>query len=196
MTPRIYTYKITFEESPYWYWGAHKEKILHEIYFGSPKSNKWCWELCTPCIQILELFEYSDQGWVEARNVEDRLIKPDLNNSLCLNEAYSGVKSIETCRKAGRIGGKLGNREGKRESGVQSRDNKTGFHAPGVASLGGSTTVKRHPDHFHKAGKKGAEVQHSQIWRCLVTGYETTPAPLSRYQKARGIDTSLRERVK
>jgi hypothetical protein len=128
--------------------------------------------------------------------VEDRLIKPDLNNPLCLNEAYSGVKSIETCRKAGEVGGKLGNKEGKRKSGIQSRDNKTGFHAPGIASLGGATTAKLHPDHTSKAGKKGAAAQHSQTWRCLVTGYETTPAPLSRYQKARGIDTNLRERVK
>ena len=40
-----------------------------------------------------------------------------------------------------------------------------------------------------------AAKQHLQRWRCLVTGYETTPAPLSRYQKARGIDTLLRERV-
>jgi hypothetical protein len=27
MQPRIYTYKITFEGSPYWYWGVHKEKL-------------------------------------------------------------------------------------------------------------------------------------------------------------------------
>jgi len=32
-------------------------------------------------------------------------------------------------------------------------------------------------------------------FRCLITGYESTAGPLSIYQKARGIDTSLRERV-
>jgi hypothetical protein len=32
-------------------------------------------------------------------------------------------------------------------------------------------------------------------FRCLVTGHESTPGGLARYQKARGIDTSLRERV-
>lgn len=195
MQPRIYIYKVTFEEIPHWYWGVHKEKRLGENYLGSPKAHRWMWEFYTPKIQILEVFECTDKGWEDARGVEDRLIKPDLNNPLCLNEAYSGVKSIETCRKAGRVGGKLGNREGKVKSGTQARDNKTGIHAPGMASKGGATTAKRHPEHSSEAGKLGAAVQHKQVWKCLVTGYETTPAPLSRYQKARGIDTNLRERV-
>jgi hypothetical protein len=196
MQPRIYTYKITFEEVPYWYWGVHKEKRYGEPYYGSPKTHSWVWEFYSPKIQILEFFPNTDQGWVEARNVEDRLIKPDLNNPLCLNEAYSGVKSIETCRKAGKVGGKMGDKEGKRKSGTRARDAKTGIHAPGVASIGGLTTKERHPDHFSTAGKVGAAVQHKQLWKCLDTGHITTPGPLSRYQKARGIDTALRERVK
>jgi hypothetical protein len=195
MQPRIYTYRVTFEEIPHWYWGVHKEKRFGENYPGSPKAHRWMWDFYTPTIEILEVFEFSDQGWTDARNVEDRLIKPDLNKPLCLNEAYSGVKSIETCRKAGKVGGKLGNKEAKRKNGIQARDNKKGFHAPGIASLGGTTTRNRHPELASEAGKLGAAVQHNQIWRCLVTGYETTPAPLSRYQKARGIDTNLRERV-
>jgi hypothetical protein len=195
MLPRIYTYKITFEEVPYWYWGAHKEKKFGEKYLGSSKSHKWVWDFYTPVIQILEIFEFSDKGWKEARNVEDRLIKPDLNNPLCLNEAYSGIKSIEACRKAGKIGGKLGNKEGKRKGGEQAKKDKKGFHAPGMASIGGTTTKQRHPNLASESGKLGAVIQHSQVWRCLVTGFETTPAPLSRYQKARGIDTSLRERI-
>lgn len=35
----------------------------------------------------------------------------------------------------------------------------------------------------------------SQRWRCLVTGHVSTPGGLSRWQKARGLDTSLRERL-
>ncbi len=46
-----------------------------------------------------------------------------------------------------------------------------------------------------KGGKAGAKTQHAQRWKCLVTGYITTPGPLSRYQKTRGIDTSLRVQV-
>ena len=43
--------------------------------------------------------------------------------------------------------------------------------------------------------KKGGKVTSSQKWKCLVTGHVSTPGPLSRYQNARGIDTSLRKRI-
>lgn len=35
----------------------------------------------------------------------------------------------------------------------------------------------------------------SQRWQCLVTGFITNPGNLSKYQKAKGIDASLRKRV-
>ena len=52
------------------------------------------------------------------------------------------------------------------------------------------------PEVHKKASQNGAKSQHKQQWMCTVTGYVTTPAPLSRYQKARGIDTSNRVRLK
>jgi hypothetical protein len=56
MTPRIYTYKITFEEIPHWYWGVHKEKNYGEEYLGSPVTHAWMWEFYTPRVQLLEFF--------------------------------------------------------------------------------------------------------------------------------------------
>jgi hypothetical protein len=47
-----------------------------------------------------------------------------------------------------------------------------------------------------KGGKAGAKVTHSQKWVCLVTGHISSPAGLSSWQIARGIDTKLRERIK
>lgn len=101
MKPRIYTYKITFEEIPHWYWGVHKEKKFNESYSGSPVTHAWIWEFYTPTIQILEFFPYSDEGWVQARMIEQRLIRPDLNHSLCLNEACGGIVSMEILRQSG-----------------------------------------------------------------------------------------------
>jgi hypothetical protein len=46
-----------------------------------------------------------------------------------------------------------------------------------------------------KGGKKGGKTTGTQRWMCLETGYITTPGPLSKYQKARGIDTSKRKRI-
>jgi len=38
-------------------------------------------------------------------------------------------------------------------------------------------------------------VTNSQKWKCLVTGMVSTAGPLSRFQRARGIDTSLRVKL-
>jgi hypothetical protein len=99
--PRIYTYKVTFEEIPHWYWGVHKEAKFGEVYLGSPVTHKWMWEFYTPCVQICEEFPFTDEGWKEANQVEDRLIMPDLNNPLCLNESCGAVISLEVLRKSG-----------------------------------------------------------------------------------------------
>jgi len=52
---------------------------------------------------------------------------------------------------------------------------------------------------FSQASKANSLTQLSKLntarYRCLVTGHESTPGGLSRYQKARGIDTTLRERL-
>jgi hypothetical protein len=108
MNPRIYVYKITFEEIPHWYWGVHKEKKYGESYLGSPVSNKWMWSFYTPEIQILQIFD----TWEKAKLIEDRLIRPDLNNPLCLNEAMGFHMSLESCSKGGISAAKLAKEQG------------------------------------------------------------------------------------
>jgi hypothetical protein len=94
---KIYTYKITFEEAPFFYYGIHKEKKPDETYFGTPVSNKWAWEFYTPKVQILEFFD----SWEKGKEMEDRLIRPFLNDPLCLNEAVGFFMSLKSCRKGG-----------------------------------------------------------------------------------------------
>jgi hypothetical protein len=102
-SPRIYIYKITFEEVLYYYYGVHKEKKYGEEYWGSPKTNKWCWELYTPKKQILQLFDFTDDGWVEAQEVETRLIRPFYQtDKWCLNESCGGVISLDILRETGK----------------------------------------------------------------------------------------------
>jgi hypothetical protein len=57
------------------------------------------WEFYTPRVQILEFFEYSAKGYKQAKKVEDRLIGPDLDNTLCLNENAGGQYSLEACSR-------------------------------------------------------------------------------------------------
>jgi hypothetical protein len=105
MKPRIYTYKIVFDEIPDWYWGVHKEVKHGEEYFGSPVTHAWKWEFYTPRKQILEEFDFSEEGWQAAQTVEKRLILPDLHNPLCLNEGCGGLRSLRICKEGGRKGG-------------------------------------------------------------------------------------------
>jgi hypothetical protein len=105
MEPRIYTYKITFENTPYWYWGVHKEKRFAEPYWGSPIVNRWVWDFYEPSVQILEFFPNTEEGWKQALLVEQRLILPDLNNPFCLNERCGPKNSLKQCSEAGKLGG-------------------------------------------------------------------------------------------
>jgi hypothetical protein len=119
-SPRIYTYKITFEEVPYYYYGVHKEKRFNEYYMGSPYTHKWVWNLYTPKKQILEIFDYNDEGWVEAQEVEKRLIKPIYNkDKWCLNESCGGKVSLKILSENGKIMGKI--------NGKKHRELGTGF---------------------------------------------------------------------
>jgi hypothetical protein len=102
-SPRIYLYKITFEEVPYYYYGVHKEKRYNEYYMGTPITHEWCWDFYSPKKQTLELFPYTDEGYIEAQKVEKRLIGPVYNtDKWCLNESCGGKVSLEICRKNGK----------------------------------------------------------------------------------------------
>ena len=194
MQPRIYTYKITFEEVPYWYWGVHKERRYNDGYMGSPVTHKWMWGFYTPRIQILEVFPYTDEGWREASEVERRLILPDLNNPLCLNERCGSALSIDSCKMGGSIGGKitgvLNVTSGHllsicRDGGVAAgRQNAESGHCQRIARLGGLAS-----------GEKAAEKLNTTKWLCMVTGKISTKGPLTMYQKSLGIDPRLKARV-
>jgi hypothetical protein len=116
-SPRIYTYKITFEEVPYYYYGSKKEKYFDEEYWGSPITHKWMWDFYTPKKKILELFDYTDEGYIEMQEVEKRLIRPVLNDKWCLNENVSGTLSINSCRLGGKI---VGNRMKEEKKGIHA----------------------------------------------------------------------------
>ena len=156
---RIYVYKITFYEVPHYYYGVHKEKKFDEYYMGSPKTHKDFWEKYTPRKEYIEFFEYSDEGYIEARKFEDSLIAPVLNDEFCLNEHVGGFCSLESCRKGAKKGGnkckenKIGvfglspeeRIENSRKAGNKTKENKTGI-------FGLST------EELSEAGKKGGKI--------------------------------------
>jgi len=215
MQPRIYTYKITFEEVPYYYYGSKKEKVFDEEYWGSPVTNKWCWELYTPKKQILELFDYTDEGYEECRIVEDRLIKPVLNDPWCLNESCGGNYSLKIRRTTGNKSflNKKGlfslseeiKRKNNKENGRKLKEFKKGIFGRSLEQMTedgkiGGIKIKenkigifsRSLEKMSEDGKKGAKITNSKKYKCIITGFISTSGPLTRYQRKREIDPSNR----
>ena len=228
MLPRIYTYKITFEGTPFWYWGIHKEKSYNEEYWGSPITNVWYWTFYTPKKQILEIFPFTDEGWKEANQVEHRLIKPDLNNPLCLNERYGIISSLRVLRAHGSKMAEQLNKEkdslGRSVQGVKNAERLNKEKDEEGRSINATkgaiqTNKEKTEDGRSVNAMKGAAVLHTflhsekneegkskvavkagnstgaQRWRCLKSGLISNAAGIVRYQRAHGIDTSLRERI-
>jgi hypothetical protein len=159
MQSRIYTYKITFEEVPYYYYGSHIEKKYNEYYIGSPVTHKWCWELYTPKKQILEFFDTREK----ANSVENRLIKPFLNDPYCLNENCGGIVSIEMCKKGAKtlVENKLGIHSRTREQII--KDGNKGRETQkvlGVGIYGLSEEMRK--KNGEKLGKRNVETGHIQ----------------------------------
>ncbi len=222
-SPRIYVYKITFDEVPYYYYGVHKEKSFDECYMGSPKTHDVFWQVCTPNKEIIRTFDYTDSGWTEAREFEKSLIIPVYNTDPhCLNESCGGKISLEKSRRTGRRNYENGiglfgltpeqRSENGKKSGKICYEKGAGFHAltkeqrSEIGKRAGqkhkengtgifSMTREQRVENGRKGGKLGAKVQNSQKWKCTVTGFISTSGPLSRYQKSRGIDTSNRVKV-
>jgi hypothetical protein len=77
-----------------------------------------------------------------------------------------------------------GGRKGGTKGGAKSAELGVGVHAPGKASEG---------------GKKGSKTTNSQKWQSTdprFPPYTSTPCGLTHWQKALGIDTKMRVRVK
>ena len=185
-----FTYRVSFEGTSFYYYGLHSTKNLEDNYLGSPRTNRWCWDLYEATLTPLEFFETRE----EAAVLENRLIKSFIQDPLCLNAHTNSSFSLQ----ASSLGAKAQPVEVKRSNGRKLAEfNKK--HGTGAQRL----PLERKQELMRQNGarqtveqkRSNAAKQHAQRWRCLVTGYETTPAPLSRYQRARGIDTSLRERV-
>lgn len=219
---RIYTYKITFEKVPYYYYGVHKEKKFNEYYMGSPVTHKWCWELYTPKKQILEFFEYSDEGWMKAQSIETRLIRPVYNtDKWCLNESCGGQISLEILKNCGVITGnkcreeKLGifsiteeemifirkkAHKTQKEKGIGFYGKDKDFHIKNGQKAGRNNVILRRgcfsidKDERTLISKDAVKKTNSQRWECCETGYISTSAGVVAYQKGKGIDTSKNNR--
>ena len=109
-------------------------------------------------------------------------------------------------RKAAELGVGVHGRSAEQRTEDSSKGGKTaaelglGVHAPGMQSKGGKKVAElglgiHAPGMQSKNGIKGGKTTTSQKWICLETGHISNPGALSKWQKARGIDTSMRVRI-
>jgi hypothetical protein len=142
MQPRIYTYKITFEEVPHYYYGVHKEEVFDEEYWGSPITHKEYWRKYTPKKELLEVFKCDNEGWINAQEIEKNYIKAVYNTDMyCLNENCGGRISLSILSDAGKIGGKIGSKK--------LIENKLGIHG---------WSKEQFSENGKKSGKKAYEL--------------------------------------
>jgi len=126
---------------------------------GSPVTNKWCWKFYTPKKQILELFDTREQ----ANNIENRLIKPVLNDPNCLNENCGGMIPTNMCRKGieTQIKNKIGlySRTKDQIKEHQNKGRETQKRL-GVGLYGLSAEIRQ--ENGKKLGKRNVETGHIQ----------------------------------
>jgi hypothetical protein len=167
------------------------------------------WDFYTPKKQIFEIFDYNDDGWLQALEIEERLIRPFFNtDKWCLNENCGGKVSLNIKRKAGResghIGGRIAGKKFKEENlGIfaMSEKEKHERNIKGGKIIGKLLKEQKRGIFAIDAqqrslnSQKGAKKVNAQKWQCTVTGYISNPGALSTYQKKRGIDVSKRRKI-
>jgi hypothetical protein len=225
MEPRIYVYKITFQEAPLYYIGVHKEKTFNEEYMGSPITHKEKWQIYNPQKEILKEFDYTDDGWLQAQEFEKELIRPVYNTDInCLNESCGIRISLAINRATGKKVWENKTPEQRSDWARKINENRTTEQRSAIAK---KVNASRTPEQRRAAAKKAratyqANSTPEQIsasaksrwanmtpdqrsaflkkgnatrFQCTVTGRISNAGALTHYQRARGIDTSKRVKV-
>jgi hypothetical protein len=214
-----YIYIIFFSDG-FYYVGKRKCPISKtpwsDKYCGSPCTHREKWFSGTPYTKIVHTFGITTDR--EAKNQETQLLrnlgwKTDL---FCLNEWDNESWTEEGSSRGGKMRQEQRTSEERKEHARQvgsihgplSYKNKTALFAQSPdkqlknAKAGGEASKTRkigifaippeqHSANSRKAGKTTSELR----FKCLVTGHISTPGGLSRYQNARGIQTTLRVKL-
>jgi hypothetical protein len=124
---KSYTYRINFVDG-YYYYGKRllkRNNPLTDGYYGTPITHKEKW--CTTMFWKEIINEYDD--WIECSKSEIELIRPVLNDPMCLNENCGGYSSLKILKENGKRAGTIQPLEVKRANGYKARDQKLGMFA-------------------------------------------------------------------
>ena len=131
--------------------------------------------------KVIDAFVLSGQQWMEENKELHKKLATEGRRKFAQEnpdrERERTEKAVEALRE-------------KREK--MSESEKEEYHGKISSTL--RKYFEDHPEAKVKLRECAAKVS-SQRWQCTVTGYISTPGPLSLYQKKRGIDTSNRIRL-
>jgi hypothetical protein len=211
-----YIYKINFVDG-YYYIGKRLLKgddPLTDGYYGTPITHKEKWSTTMFWKEIIE--EYDD--WIECSKKEIELIRPVLNDPMCLNENCGGYSSLEVLKRNGKRSGTIQKLEVKRANGCKARDQKLGMFSMSpekradVSRLSGLDQLERgvgiHTQSIEDRKRMGEYCRDNKIgfhslskeerfakWKCTITGFVSTKQGLTKYQKNRNIDKINRIKI-
>jgi len=214
-----YIYIIFFVDG-FYYVGKRKcprnKTPWSDKYCGSPCTHKAKWSSGVSYTKVIHTFGIVTDR--EAKQQETQLLR-ELGwkiDPFCLNEWDNESWTEE----GSSLGGKRRQAKKTREErqahsqrvgsvyGPLSYENKTALFAQSPeeqkknAKAGGQACKEQKigifsipPEEHSKNSRKAGKTTSALRFKCLVTGHISTPGGLSRYQVARGIDTSLRTQV-
>ena len=164
---------------------TEEEAFKHEIYMIAVFGRK---DLGTGILRNRTNGGEGSSGWVPNEKDREKMSK----GGISCKERGVGMfgRSEEKIKEDNSKGGKIG--------GNTCKEKKVG-----VCGLSKEQLIeagkKGRREGKQKGGKKGGKVAckitNSQKWMCLETGYITTSGPLTKYQRAKSIDTSKRIRI-
>ena len=156
----------------------HKHHIIPKSRGGGDNSENII--LLSPYDHALHhAYDFLKGGpWFDCRHSAWPLLPDALREEVKLEQkrrkkGCEPPKTFESLSAAGKIGGPI--------AGLKTFVLGIGIH--GMS-----------PEEKTKRSKKCASITNSQRWKCRVTGHISSPAGLSSYQRARGIDTHLKDR--
>jgi hypothetical protein len=214
-TPQEYYYTYySYEEWGRGYFGSRGCKCLPEEdikYFGSFSDKNF-----NPTQKIILKSDYSTREEAYVDEIILQRYYKVVENPHFVNRAYqTSIKfycklSFYELSERGKVGGKRGGIKTK-ELGIgihaltkeqKSENGKKGCERQKELGVGLYSLSKEERIEIGRNSltieqrRKNAQIVNSQRWKCLETGHISSAPGLSNYQRARGIDTSKRVRIK
>ena len=164
---------------------------------------------CFPEKDINYFGSFSDKNFKPTKKIilkDDYITREEAyTDEIILQKYYKVVENSHFANRSYQTSTKFCvSKQKAREVGKDAYKNKTGIHSYTFEERSEIGKKSAETNRKNKTGLYGIPIENrketakkvnTQRWECTETGYISTPAGLSAYQRPRGIDTSKRKRI-